>query len=670
MESNRTSRTRRALAAAVAGAVGLTTLSSFVASPPAGAITLSEQPYLASRSDAGAVVGGSSASEPALDSTGRFVAFATKSKLVAADTNDQIDVYLRDRWAATTELISVGTGAVLGNATSHQPSISDDGRYVAFRSAATNWGGPATSSRWNIWVRDRVAGTTVRASIGHAGDTIGADAENGSISGNGRYVTYASAAANIVPGDTNAKKDVFVRDLVAKTNDRASVSIFEGQSAEDSWAPSISDDGRYVAFLSAEELAGGRPGAGIDVFVRDRTGGSTANADLAPGALTPDGDPSGLPVLSGNGRFVAFGSKATNLVASDSNGKTDIFRHDLQTGSTVRVSVSDLGGQQLSSDSSSPAISDDGAAVAFSTAATVVAPADAGSDLDVFLRTVSANSTRRISTSLDAPDPVGTHDGAALSDDGSAVAFRSFVPSGPRLVEDQPVNTQQVYVSAKLSLGPLGTDTFIDQQYLDFLGRHATQLEKATWYQRFESGQSHPAALVAELSQNDAFAAKRAPVVRLYWAFFLRKPDPSGLSYWISKYQGGASLASIAQKFAQSSEFKNRYGALSNGAYVKQVYLNVFERQPDAGGLAYWTGKLDRKEISRGQVLVNFSESSEGKRRLAPQVHLLLISLGMLRTVPSNAFFAEGLARFAAGEKQAAWVAQQLIVSSAYDARL
>ncbi|MCB1039005.1 MAG: DUF4214 domain-containing protein, partial [Acidimicrobiales bacterium] len=157
---------------------------------------------------------------------------------------------------------------------------------------------------------------------------------------------------------------------------------------------------------------------------------------------------------------------------------------------------------------------------------------------------------------------------------------------------------------------------------------------------------------------------------RLYWAFFLRKPDPSGLSYWISKYQGGASLASIAQKFAQSSEFKNRYGALSNGAYVKQVYLNVFERQPDAGGLAYWTGKLDRKEISRGQVLVNFSESSEGKRRLAPQVHLLLISLGMLRTVPSNAFFAEGLARFAAGEKQAAWVAQQLIVSSAYDARL
>jgi Tol biopolymer transport system component len=667
--TNPTFRARRSAAGLLAGLVGLPLLAAIAPATPAAAAVIPATPYLVSRDASGAVLDGV-ASEPAVDGSGRFVAFATNTSLDPADKDQLSDVYLRDRWAGTTELISVSTAGVTGNATSGEPSISDDGRFVAFRSAATNWDGPPTNGRWNVWVRDRVKGTTVRASLGQGAASLGADAERPSISGNGRFVVYSSNASNVVPNDTNAKMDVFVRDLVSGTNDRVSISLVEGQSAENSFSPSISDDGNRIAFISQEELASGRPGHDADVFVRDRSAGSTVNANFDSASNLGNADPS-EPIISGNGRFVAFSSLATNLVAGDTNAKRDVFRRDLQTNTTIRVSLHD-NDQQLTGESNRPALSDDGDLLAFTTSASATSERpDGGADQDVYLRGVSAGTTRRISASAAAGDPDGTHTDGRLSDDGQTVAFRSFVPSAPALVAEQPAGTQHVYASAPLSFGPLGSATaFIDQQHQDFLGRSATTAERTTWSQRFATGRAHPAQLVAELARSEAFAGKRAPVVRLYWAFFLRKPDPGGLNHWISRYQSGASLASIAQKFAQSSEFKNRYGTLSNSAYVTKVYLNVFGREPDASGRSYWTGKLDRKEISRGQVLVNFSESSEGKRRLAPQVHLLLIPLGMLRTVPSNAFFDAGLAAFVAGERQAAYVAQQVIVGAAYDARL
>lgn len=664
--ASRASRRRRR-AAVLAAAVGAAGLAAIAPATPASAQVLAPRPYLVSF-DANATVAGT-AGDPAISGSGRFIAFSTPSKLVASDTNDRIDVYVRDRWAGEVELVSVSDTEQLGDGTSAQPSLSDDGRYVAFRGASSNWGGPASSGRWNVWVRDRVKGTTVRASIGAAGDTIAADANQPTISGNGRYVAYSSKAANIIANDTNGAEDVFLRDLQAKTTERVSISLLEGQSALDSWAPSISDDGRYVSFTSKEELAGGQADDAADVFVRDRTGGTTINAHLATDESVPTGD-AGTSRISGDGRFVALLSKATNLSGTDANGGYDVFRRDLVAGTTIRVSLT---GDEavLATASSSPGISDDGDRVVFSSSSNASGGSDAGPDLDVYLRTISGGTTTRLSTSTNAPDPVGTQDYGSISDDGAHVAFSSFVPSGPTLVAQQPVNTQQIYVWEGLDLGPLAsTSAFVTQQFQDVLGRAPSAGELSGWSARIAAGAAHPAQLVASLVELDEFAAKRAPVVRLYWAFFLRKPDPSGLQYWISKYQGGASLASIAQKFAQSSEFKTRYGTLTNGQYVTQVYLNVFERQPDAGGLAFWTGKLDRKEISRGQVLVNFSESSEGKRRLAPQVHLLLVPLAMLRTVPTNGFFAAGMVVFDAGEDEAAWVAQQVIVGDAYEARL
>jgi hypothetical protein len=255
--------------------------------------------------------------------------------------------------------------------------------------------------------------------------------------------------------------------------------------------------------------------------------------------------------------------------------------------------------------------------------------------------------------------------GTSLSDDGRSAAF------GHPIALSADNKLHQIYVNDQPALGPFSmADEFINQQVLDFLGRYATTEERTLWKDRFARGSATPPTLIATLAADPVFAAKRAPVARLYWAFFLRKPDPSGLTYWIGKYQGGASLSSIAQTFAQSSEFKNRYGSLSNQAYVKQVYLNVFERQPDPSGLAYWTGKLDRHEASRGGVLVQFSESSEGVRRLAPQVNITLISHGMFRASPAAAFWDHAFAVYEAGEKELAWLAGDTLGSHAYAMRI
>jgi hypothetical protein len=228
-----------------------------------------------------------------------------------------------------------------------------------------------------------------------------------------------------------------------------------------------------------------------------------------------------------------------------------------------------------------------------------------------------------------------------------------------------------VYVNDRPSVGPMaGSTDFIEQQYQDFLGRAATANEQQYWTLRFKRGQATPPTLIATLAADPAFSAKRAPVVRLYWAFFLRKPDPSGLTYWITKYQNGTSLAAIAQKFAQSSEFKTRYGTLTNQQFVKLIYPNIFERQPDPSGLAYWTGKLDRKEITRGGVMIGFSESSEGVRRLAPQVNITLISQGMLQRSPSPGYWDLAFPVYKAGEKELAWLAWRTIWHPDYQARL
>ncbi len=637
-------------------------IGTLVAPTPAGAVSLPPSVTLVTR-NANGDVANASANELSLSGNGRFVAFTSGAdNLVADDTNDRIDVFVKDRWSQEIERVSVSTSGAQLDGLNDTPSISDDGRYVAFRSTAPGLIPGDDQGRADIFVRDRLKGTTTWANPGTGGALANAASFEPHLSGNGRYLAFVTAASNVVAADSNGVADVFVRDLQAKTTDRASISIFEAQAATGGHAPSISDDGRYVAFASTSLLAGGS-NVFNNVFVRDRTAGTTMLASLSSAEEVADAV-SDAPVISGNGRYVAFESAATNLTTGDTFGRTIVYRRDLTDGVTTRVGISSTN-SVLQGDSRTRAISDDGNAILFATSAVATAETDGGNDIDLFVRTIANATTRRVSSTAAALDPQGYRSGGSLSDDGGAAAFAS---EGAMTTD---VVTNQGYVDDRMNIGPfLTTDAFITRQFQDFLGRTPTAGELDGWRVRLERGQATPSSLIASLADTVAFSGKRAPVVRLYWAFFLRKPDPSGLSYWIGKYQAGTSLSAIAQKFSQSSEFKSRYGSVSNQQYVKLVYVNVFERQPDPSGLSYWTGKLDRKELNRGTVLIGFSESSEGTRRLAPQVYITLISQGMLGASPSAAFWDAAFPTYKAGEKELAWLAQQTLLSIPYKTRV
>ncbi|WP_421119164.1 DUF4214 domain-containing protein [Aquihabitans daechungensis] len=154
-------------------------------------------------------------------------------------------------------------------------------------------------------------------------------------------------------------------------------------------------------------------------------------------------------------------------------------------------------------------------------------------------------------------------------------------------------------------------DKFVKRQYQDLLGRQPNAQELADGKDHLDAHDT--ATFTDSLAYNPARVAERHPVIRLYFAFFKRSPDLSGANYWITKRKNGTNLNQIASSFAASSEFQNKYGNLSNSDFVKQIFVNVFDRQPDPSGHAYWTKKLDEKKATRGQVMVGFSESSEYK---------------------------------------------------------
>ena len=261
--------------------------------------------------------------------TGRFVAFSSGAlQLVSGDSNQCSDVFVRDRNTGTTTRVSLDSAGVQGNAPSFTPSISADGHFVAFESNATNLVAGDTNATMDIFVRDRTAPSTERVSIATGGAQANAACDHPSISGDGRFVAFQSAATNLVPGDTNGAVDIFVRDRVNATTERVSVSASGAQADAACNLPAFSSDGRFVAFESqATNLVAGDTNGLLDVFVRDRYGATTLRISVDSAAAQGNGS-SGGPSISNDGRFVAFNSDATNLVAGDTNGLTDAFVRD------------------------------------------------------------------------------------------------------------------------------------------------------------------------------------------------------------------------------------------------------------------------------------------------------------------------------------------------------
>jgi Tol biopolymer transport system component len=271
---------------------------------------------------------------PAMSADGRYVAFSTRStNLVAGDTDDDEDVYLRDRLTGLTTLVSVNSAGQKGNDGSWLPIMSADGRYLSFWSEATNLVAGDTNGRIDVFVRDLWTGQTTRVSVASGGVQLNGDA-GGMLSADGRFVVLESPASNAVPGDTNGVGDVFVYDRQTGQTTRVSVSSTGAQGMGESSAASISADGRYVAFRSAaSNLVPGDTNGMVDEFVHDRLTGQTVRVNVALDGTQANNFSTGDPddgccistFISADGRSVVITSLASNLVAGDTNGVDDVF---------------------------------------------------------------------------------------------------------------------------------------------------------------------------------------------------------------------------------------------------------------------------------------------------------------------------------------------------------
>jgi hypothetical protein len=324
---------------------------------------------------------------PAISADGRFVAFESfATNLVAGDTNDESDVFLHDLQTDETTRVSVASDAGQGNSESRDPAISADGRFVAFESFATNLvAGDTDDGNVGIYVRDRQDGQTTKVSV----DSSGAGGDDGlslhpSISDDGRFVVFDSGATDLVVGDANGEDDVFVHDRDTAETTSVSVDGSGGQGNGDSNFPAINADGRFVTFQSnASNLVAGDANGVLDAFVHDRQTGETTIASVTSTGAQGNGN-SGAVAISADGGSVAFHSNASNLVAGDTNGVLDVFVHDRGNGQTTRVSV-DSSGAEGNASSRFADISADGRFVAFHSNASNLVAGDTNSAVDVFV---------------------------------------------------------------------------------------------------------------------------------------------------------------------------------------------------------------------------------------------------------------------------------------------
>jgi Tol biopolymer transport system component len=336
-----------------------------------------------------------SGSEVAVSADGRFVAFVSISgDLVAGDTNGDLDVFVRDRTTGAIERVSVASDGTEGSGVCTSPALSDDGRYVVFASESDSLVADDTNHTMDVFLRDRQLGTTTRLSVSSSGEGGDAVSTHPAISGDGGFVAFESAASNFAAGDSNQVRDIFVRDLAAGTTTRISLSTTGGNPDKFSQFPAISGDGRYVAFLSdATNLVSGDTNRETDVFLFDRDVGTTARVSVSSSGAQANGKCGYVGMaLSRDGSTVAFDSFATNLASGDSTNDLDVFVRDLAAGTTECVSVRSDGGQ-VTADCTDPTLSADGRLVAFVGRASDLVDGDTNNRDDVFVHDRASGTT-------------------------------------------------------------------------------------------------------------------------------------------------------------------------------------------------------------------------------------------------------------------------------------
>ena len=467
---------------------------------------------------------------PVISGDSNIVAYySVASNLVAGDVNGQYDVFVHNRQTGSAERVSVQTGGGEANGGSSWPSINGDGRYVAFLSAASNLvpGDTNSSCDYNndtvpencvdVFLRDRLAASTTRVSVATGGGQANYDSGEAAISADGRFVAFSSFSSNLVGGDTHSCtdfgypyncSDVFVHDRQTGVTERISISSDEAQSNGDSYLPSVSSDGHYVAFYSvASNLVPGDTNNSCDnngdslysencgdVFVRDRHAGTTTRVSVATGGSQGNADSDG-PVVSPDGRYIVFYSLASNLVTGDTNNSCDVnadnvftdncrdvFLHDRVTGVTERVSVDSAGGQGNERSGGTfhgVDLSADSRYVTFHSIASNLVSGDASmcdingdtiageSCVDVFVRDRETATTVRVSVDSAGNQGNGISASPAMSANGRFIAFDStasnLVPNDTNLCNmDADPELENCYDVFVHDLGDSDADGVLD----------------------------------------------------------------------------------------------------------------------------------------------------------------------------------------------------------------
>ena len=368
------------------------------------------------------VQGNSLSYDPSVSADGRFVSFTSQAtNMISVDTNGGGEIFLRDTVAGTTERVSISNNEAQANADSSQSSVSSDGRYVAFTSNATNLIDGQVMTAGQVYVRDRVAGTTEIVSVSSA--EVPGDSTSGepAISGNGRYVVFSSMANNLTVDGTFEYTLIFLRDRVLGTTELISKSTGGVPGNGFALAPVINSTGTHVAYYSAAtNLVDPATTVGLyHVYLRDRSAGATELVDLDSLNAPANGN-STQPTISDNGRYVAFTSTADgNAPFMDTTAQ--VYLRDRLLDVTELVSLNAAGGEEASE----PSISGDGRYVAYSADSFAQVEGDLNDKRDIFVRDRLGVVTR---VSVNAAASVQGNDNSrvpSMSLDGNHVAYES-----------------------------------------------------------------------------------------------------------------------------------------------------------------------------------------------------------------------------------------------------
>lgn len=374
------------------------------------------------------VQGNDNSQSPSISADGRYVAFSSSANnLVSGDTNGVDDIFVVDTQTGIIERVSIASDGAQSNNRSEDPAISADGLFVAFTSQANNLISDDTNRWTDVFLHDRQTGQTKRVSEASDGTQADGDSNSPTISADGSFVAFASMANNLTSDDNSFDTDIFIHNTATGETELISIASDGTQANSFSFLPSISADGIKVAFGSyASNLVPDDTGY-PDIFIHNRGNGETIRVSVASDGTQSNHESYRL-AMSADGRYVAFESAASNLVAEDTNHSRDVFLHDSQTGTTTLISKDSAG--TLGNDwSASPSLSEGGRYITFSSRADNLVTGDTNEAWDAFMHDRDTGQTQRVSVASDGTQGLGESGSPwepnPISGNGQYIAFES-----------------------------------------------------------------------------------------------------------------------------------------------------------------------------------------------------------------------------------------------------